>query len=80
MAQQIFPTVTEEKNATEPVYHVQLNEAVVVDSRVFKNDTLRYNYNQMKHYVKLILPYLDVAVKMFNDIDLATNHMSNRNC
>ena len=79
MAQQIFPTVTEEKNTSEPTYHVQLNEAVVVDSRVFKNDTLRYNFNQMKHYVKLILPYLDVAVKMFNEIDLATNDMSNRN-
>ncbi|MBP6625292.1 MAG: DUF4294 domain-containing protein [Chitinophagaceae bacterium] len=78
-AQQIFPTVSEDKKEGDAVYHVQLNEAVVVDSRLFKNDTLRYNYNQMKHYVSMILPYLDVAVKMFNDIDLATNDMNKRN-
>jgi hypothetical protein len=78
MGQQIFPTVTNTSKDTTKEYHVQLNEVLVVDSRIFANDTVRYNYNQMKHYVKMILPYLDAAVKMFNEIDVATIKMNKR--
>lgn len=74
-AQQIFPTTAHE----EPKFHIDLNEAVVVEKRIFNNDTLRYNYNQMKYYVKSILPYVNAAVKMFGEIDLATNDMNKKN-
>jgi hypothetical protein len=76
--QQIFPTVSKTGTDTIKEYQVQLNEVVVVDSRIFANDTLRYEYNQTKHYVKMILPYVDAAVKMFNEIDIATIDMSRR--
>jgi uncharacterized membrane protein len=33
----------------------------------------------MKHYVKMILPYVDVAVKMFNEIEHNTADMSKKN-
>lgn len=75
-SQQLFPTISKDKN--EPEYFVQLNEAVVVESRIFKNDTLRYNFNQMKHYVKMVLPYANAAIKMFNEIDLATAEMNHK--
>lgn len=75
-SQQIFPTISKEK--AEPEYFVQLNEAVIVESRVFNNDTLRYNYNQMKHYVKMVIPYANAAVKMFNEIDIETTDMSKK--
>lgn len=74
-AQQIFPT----PNSDEPILHVDLNEAVVVDHRIFKNDTLKYRYNQMKYYVKKILPYVNEAVILFNEIDMATKDMNKRN-
>ena len=75
-SQQLFPTISKEKD--EPEYFVQLNEALIVESRVFKNDTLRYHYNQMKHYVKMVMPFANAAVKMFNEIDLATADASKK--
>ncbi len=76
--QQMFPTVSKSNEDTAKTYHVQLNEVLIMDSRVFANDTLRYNYNQMKHYVQMILPYLDAAVVMFNDIDINTAKLNRR--
>lgn len=70
-AQQLFPTPSKE----EPSLQVDLNEVTVVDHRIFKNDTLRYRYNQMKYYVKTILPYLDAAVKLFQEIEDNTSDM-----
>lgn len=75
-AQQIFPTLS--KNQDEPEYMVQLNEAIIVESRVFKNDTARYQFNQMKHYVTMIMPYVQAAVSMFNDIDIHTRTLSKK--
>jgi hypothetical protein len=37
------------------------------------NDTDRYHYNQMKHYVKIVLPYVNTATKLFKDIDAKVN-------
>lgn len=73
-AQQMFPTQSKE----EPNLQVDLNEVTVVDHRIFKSDTLRYRYNQMKYYVKTILPYLDEAVKLFEEIEVNTQHMSKK--
>jgi len=36
----------------------------------FTNDTERYRYNQMRYYVTTILPYLDAATKLFNEINV----------
>jgi hypothetical protein len=75
-SQQTPPAFSFEKEA--PKYFVQLNETVILESRVFKNDTLRYHYNQMKHYVKIVMPYANAAVKMFNEIDMATANASKK--
>ncbi len=48
---------------------VQLETVNVVSQRNWENDTVRYRYNQMRHYVISILPYLDEAVKLFSEID-----------
>lgn len=76
-AQQIFPTVDADKksNGNESI---QLNEAVVVSTRLFTDDTARYRYNQMKHYVKMILPLVDTAVNMFHDIDEKSKDMNRK--
>lgn len=49
------------------VQNFELKE-VKVTAR-WKNDTDRYHYNQMKHYVIIILPYLNAATKLFNEIN-----------
>ena len=50
----------------DTAYNVQLKDVEVVAK--WKNDTDRYHYNQMKFYVKSILPYVNAATKLFNDI------------
>jgi len=77
-AQQLFPTISGD-NKQAPLYHIQLNEATVVASHVFSNDTDRYRYNQMKHYVKIVLPYANEAIRLFYEIDQVTADMSRRN-
>ncbi|HNB81749.1 MAG TPA: DUF4294 domain-containing protein [Chitinophagaceae bacterium] len=74
-AQQLFPLQGKDSVGDG----IQLNEAVVVSTRLFTNDTARYHYNQMKHYVKMILPLVDTAVALFRDIDDHSQHLSHRN-
>lgn len=76
-AQQLFPTLNADKN-NPPIYHIQLNEAVVVAHYEFANDTARYRYNQMKHYVKIVLPYANEAIRIFYDIEQKTFGMRRR--
>jgi hypothetical protein len=77
--QQLFPVLTDSTNSNGPKYMVELNEEKIVSTRIFANDTMRYNYNQMKHYVKMVLPYALVAVKTFHEIDMATQNMNRKN-
>ena len=70
-AQQLFP-IYQDTN------RIRLNEVVIIDQNRFGNDTLRYRYNQMKHYIGQILPYVDKAVKMFHEIEVETAGMNRR--
>ena len=79
LGQQLFPTIPKDNSSKPSQEQIQLNEAVIISTRLFLNDTSRYRYNQMKHYVKMILPYVDTAVTMFNEIDRHTADMSKRN-
>jgi hypothetical protein len=74
-AQQVFPTTTAETSG-DTVEVIQLNEAVVLAKRKWDNDTTRYRYNQMKAYMKIVLPYALQAAALFNNIDSATKDMS----
>ncbi len=76
-SQQLFPTISSDKG-TPPTYHINLNEATVVASHIFSNDTDRYRYNQLKHYVKIVLPYANAAIKTFYDIEQSTQSMNKR--
>lgn len=51
----------------DTAYAVLLNDVYV--KAKWKNDTERYKYNQMKHYVTIILPYLDAATKLFKEVN-----------
>lgn len=59
----------ENGSAPDTILMLRLAEAEVTSTRLWANDTARYRYNQMKYYVKTILPYLDAATKTFGEID-----------
>lgn len=56
-----------EPPAPDTFYNVQLKE-VSVKAR-WKNDTDRYHYNQMKFYVKSVLPYMNAATTLFTEVN-----------
>lgn len=77
-AQQLFPTF--EKNSDDPSkFHIQLNEVTVVSERFFANDTDLYRYNQLKHYIGTVMPYVNTAVKLFTEINEVTLSMNRIN-
>lgn len=76
-AQQLFPQIGKD-SSEQAEYMVQLNEAVIVANQVFANDTDRYHFNQLKHYVKIVMPYVNNAVSLFNDIKNRTAGMNRR--
>lgn len=76
-AQQLFPVISKEETG-KAEYQVQLNEAVIVANQVFANDTDRYHFNQLRHYVKIVMPYVNVAVALFNEINMASSDMNKR--
>ncbi len=47
---------------------VMMLQEVSVKAR-WKNDTERYKYNQMKFYVKTVLPYMKATTTLFNEIN-----------
>jgi hypothetical protein len=48
---------------------VRLNEVEVKDIGKWKNDTLRYQFNQTRYYVQTILPYLAAATRLFGELN-----------
>lgn len=58
----------------DTMYVGQLQEASVTAR--WKNDTDRYRYNQMKHYVKIVLPYVNASTKLFNEISAKSDDPS----
>ncbi len=72
-AQQFFPTYKVIDG--DSIIALELNEVVVVKPMTFKNDTIRYKYNQLKYNVKTVIPYANEAVRLFNEIDSITQNM-----
>jgi len=62
-------SVAAQEGADDTLYRVDLRNYDVSGTRVWENDTVRYRYNQTKYYVKTILPYLEEAVAMFNELN-----------
>ncbi len=54
-------------NAQTPVDDTVMLKEVSVKAR-WKNDTERYHYNQMKFYVKTILPYMNATTAIFKQV------------
>lgn len=67
-------------DSQDTILMMYMKEVQVTEERQWANDTLRYRYNQMRHYVKMILPYLNEATRIFNDVNAKMNdpHLSKR--
>lgn len=76
-AQQLFPIYADTTDS-DIAFTVQVDEVNIVDAKIFANNTERYNYNQKRHYIKMILPYADKAISIFNEIEQATASMNSR--
>lgn len=53
----------------DTVLQFRLPTVTVDAKRNWDNDTIQYKYNQMKYYVTTILPYLDAATAMMNELN-----------
>jgi len=47
----------------------QMPDQIVNGRMKWDNDTVRYHYNQMKYYVTTVLPYVNAATGLFNDMN-----------
>jgi len=65
---------------TDTSIEIQLKPVEVNAIGIWSNDTLRYRYNQMRFYVTTILPYVEKASKLFQEINtsISSNSMSRR--
>jgi hypothetical protein len=59
--------------AQDTLYTSHLKQVNVHAERNWENDTIRYRYNQMKYYVTTILPYLNAASSLFNELNEKIN-------
>lgn len=53
----------------DTVLQFRLPTVTVDAKRNWDNDTIQYKYNQMKYYVTTILPYLNAATAMMNELN-----------
>ena len=53
----------------DTVLVVHLENFDAKSTRKWANDTARYRYNQMRHYVTIVLPYVNAATTLFIDIN-----------
>lgn len=56
-------------NGTDTVWSIDLPNHDVTADRVWHNDTARYRYNQMRYYVKTVMPYVNEGTRIFTEIN-----------
>ncbi len=72
----IIPGFARAQTGGDTIYRVALSNHDVAGTRLWENDTVQYHYNQMKYYVKTILPYLAEATTLFNELNSRLNDPS----
>jgi hypothetical protein len=73
-AQEVLTTYKVINGDTVPVK--KLDPVTAFSNLKFDNDTLLYNYNQMKSYMESVYPLAVKAVALFNELDAETINMS----
>ncbi len=58
----------------DTVLQFRLPTVTVDAKRNWENDTIQYKYNQMKYYVTTILPYLNAATAMMDELNAKENN------
>jgi len=55
-----------------------MDTVLIKAQRAWANDTVRYRYNQTKYYVTTVLPYVNEAVKLYNELETRTGDGAGR--
>jgi hypothetical protein len=74
---QTIPAYVDQDSDTIILLGGRLPEVGITEKMRFANDTTRYQYNQLKFYVKTVLPLANKAIELFNDIDAKSANMTN---
>lgn len=61
-----------QETAPDTQLHVTLKPVSIKAERDWANDTVRYKYNQMKYYVTTVMPYVQEAVNLYEDLEVKT--------
>ena len=72
----ILPTGLKAQSSPDALVLVRLKEVQIRDTRKWSNDTLRYQFNQTRYYVQTVLPYLEHATTLFNEINADVHNSS----
>lgn len=56
-------------NSTDTIWSIDLPNHDVTADRIWHNDTARYRYNQLRYYVKTVLPYVNEGTRLFTEIN-----------
>ena len=59
---------------TDTSIEVLLKPVEVTATGIWANDTVRYRYNQMRFYVTTILPYVEKASQLFQEINTSISN------
>ena len=62
----------------DTLYMATLRTAWVTARKNFANDLERYKYNQLKHNIKVVFPFVKEAGRIFNEIKVVLPTLSNR--
>lgn len=62
-------SVAQEVSVPDTAILWRIPETEVKSTQLWDNDTTRYRYNQLKHYVKTVLPYVNAATATVNDVN-----------
>lgn len=63
------PAIAQQASEEDTLLMVNLPPVSVKGERNWENNHVRYQYNQTRYYITLILPYLNAATKMFGELD-----------
>lgn len=63
---------TAQTSRADTLLHVTMDTVLIKAQRAWANDTVRYRYNQTKYYVTTVLPYVNEAVKLYNELEAKT--------
>ncbi len=78
MAQNDEPKLFYHLENGDTIYDYKLRTVWVYANRKFTNDVERYHYNQLRHNMKIVFPYVKEAGRVVNEVNATLPTLSHR--